>query len=126
MEEKIIFKDEVYQIQGACFEVYKNTGSGFLEAVYQESLATEFRLRNIPFVEQYELALNYKGYPLKQTYKPDFICFGKIIVELKAVSSLSAEHEAQLFNYLKLTNMKLGLLVNFCAYPKVDIRRKVL
>ena len=126
MEEKIIFKDEVYQIQGACFEVYKNTGSGFLEAVYQESLATEFRLRNIPFVEQYELALNYKGYPLKQTYKPDFICFGKIIVELKAVSSLTLEHEAQLFNYLKLTNMKLGLLVNFCAYPKVDIRRKVL
>ncbi len=126
MDEKIIFKDEVYQIQGACFEVYKNTGSGFLEAVYQESLATEFRLRNIPFVEQYELALNYKGYPLKQTYKPDFICFGKIIVELKAVSSLSPEHEAQLFNYLKLTNMKLGLLVNFCAYPKVDIRRKVL
>ena len=122
----IIFKDEVYQIQGACFEVYKNTGSGFLEAVYQESLATEFRLRNIPFVEQYELALNYKGYPLKQTYKPDFICFGKIIVELKAVSSLTLEHEAQLFNYLKLTNMKLGLLVNFCAYPKVDIRRKVL
>ena len=86
----------------------------------------EFQLRNIPFIEQYELALNYKGYPLKQTYKPDFICFGKIIVELKAVSSLSTEHEAQLFNYLKLTNMKLGLLVNFCAYPKVDIRRKVL
>lgn len=126
MEEKLIFKDEVYQIQGACFEVYKNTGTGFLEAVYQESLAMEFQLRNIPFVEQYELALNYKGYPLKQTYKPDFICFGKIIVELKAVSSLSTEHEAQLFNYLKLTNMKLGLLVNFCAYPKVDIRRKVL
>ena len=126
MDEKIIFKDEVYQIQGACFEVYKNTGSGFLEEVYKESLATEFRLRNIPFVEQYELALNYKGYPLKQTYKPDFICFGKIIVEVKAVSSLSPEHEAQLFNYLKLTNMKLGLLVNFCAYPKVDIRRKVL
>ena len=126
MEEKLIFKDEVYQIQGACFEVYKNTGTGFLEAVYQESLAMEFQLRNIPFVEQYELALNYKGYPLKQTYKPDFICFGKIIVELKAVSSLTLEHEAQLFNYLKLTNMKLGLLVNFCAYPKVDIRRKVL
>ena len=126
MEEKLIFKDEVYQIQGACFEVYKNTGTGFLEAVYQESLAMEFQLRNIPFIEQYELALNYKGYPLKQTYKPDFICFGKIIVELKAVSSLSTEHEAQLFNYLKLTNMKLGLLVNFCAYPKVDIRRKVL
>ena len=126
MEEKLIFKDEVYQIQGACFEVYKNTGNVFLEAVYQESLATEFRLRNIPFVEQYELALNYKGYPLKQTYKPDFICFGKIIVELKAVSSLLPEHEAQLFNYLRLTKMKLGLLVNFCAYPRVEIHRKVL
>ena len=94
MQNTIIYRNESYKIQGACFEVYKHTGCGFLEAVYQESLAMEFRLQNIPFVEQYELALNYKGYPLKQTYKPDFICYGKIIVELKAVSALLPEHEA--------------------------------
>ena len=126
MQNTIIYRNESYKIQGACFEVYKHTGCGFLEAVYQEALAMEFHLQDIPFVEKYELALNYKGYQLKQTYKPDFICYGKIIVELKAVSSILPEHEAQLINYLKMTNMKLGLLVNFCAYPHVDIRRKAL
>ena len=70
---EIIYKDEAYAIQGACFEVYKTLGSGFLEAVYQEALAQEFRLQNIPFAEQCELKLQYKNIPLHQTYKPDFV-----------------------------------------------------
>ena len=123
---EIIYKDEAYAIQGACFEVYKTLGSGFLEAVYQEALAQEFRLQNIPFAEQCELKLQYKNIPLYQTYKPDFICFDKIIVEIKAVSTLAPEHEAQLLNYLKITNMRLGLLVNFGHYPKVEIKRFAL
>ena len=123
---EIIYKDEAYAIQGACFEVYKTLGSGFLEAVYQEALAQEFRLQNIPFAEQCELKLQYKNIPLHQTYKPDFICFDKIIVEIKAVSDLAPEHEAQLLNYLKITNMRLGLLVNFGHYPKIEIKRFAL
>lgn len=123
---EIIYKDEAYAIQGACFEVYKTLGSGFLEAVYQEALAQEFRLQNIPFAEQCELKLQYKNIPLHQTYKPDFICFDKIIVEIKAVSALAPEHEAQLLNYLKITKMRLGLLVNFGHYPKVEIKRFAL
>ena len=123
---EIIYKDEAYAIQGACFEVYKTLGSGFLEAVYQEALAQEFRLQNIPFAEQCELKLQYKNIPLHQTYKPDFVCFDKIIVEIKAVSALAPEHEAQLLNYLKITNMRLGLLVNFGHYPKVEIKRFAL
>jgi GxxExxY protein len=116
-------KEECYAIQGAIFEVYKTFGCGFLESVYQESLELELRLRQIPFVAQPVLFLNYKGVQLQQTYKPDFICYGQIIMELKAASNLASEHEAQLLNYLKATNFKLGLLVNFGHYPKVEIKR---
>ena len=122
----LIFEEESFAIRGACFEVYKTLGSGFLEAVYQEALAQEFRLQNIPFVEQQELKLQYKGIPLKQTYKPDYICFDRIIVEIKAVSTLAPEHEAQVLNYLKITGMPLGFLINFGHYPKLEIKRFVL
>ena len=123
---EILYRDEAFAIQGACFEVYKTLGSGFLEAVYQEALAREFTLREIPFQEQQELKLQYKGFPLQQTYKPDFICFDKIIVEIKAVSGLVPEHESQICNYLKITKIRLGLLVNFGHYPKLEIKRFVL
>ena len=123
---ELIYKDETYAIQGACFEVYKTLGNGFLEAVYQEALAREFDLSSISFKEQCELKLQYKGMPLKQTYKPDFICFDGVIVEIKAMSAITAEHEAQLLNYLKITNMRLGLLVNFGHYPRIEIKRFVL
>ena len=123
---EIIYKDEAYAIQGACFEVYKTLGNGFLEAVYQEALAQEFKLRGIPFQEQCALRLQYKGIPLKQTYKADFVCYDKIIVEIKAVSALAPEHEAQLLNYLKTTNLHLGLLVNFGHHPKIETKRLVL
>ncbi|WP_310992089.1 GxxExxY protein [Aequorivita marina] len=126
MNEKIIYKEEGYAIQGAIFEVYREMGSGFLEAVYQECLEKELSFRNIPFVAQAVLALSYKGEALKQRYIPDIICYGKIIVELKASNQTAPIHEAQVLNYLKATNMKLGLLVNFGTYPKANIKRLAL
>jgi GxxExxY protein len=123
MSEGIIYKEESYQIQGAIFEVYREMGSGFLEAVYQECLEKEIGLEGIPFVAQKELPLAYKGQKLSQTYKPDFIAYGRIIVELKAVKEIAQEHKAQVINYLKATGFKLGLLVNFGSYPKATIIR---
>jgi len=124
--EKILFKDEVYAVQGAVFDVYREMGCGFLEAVYQECLEHELRQRNIPFAAQGELLLTYKGTTLVQRYKPDFICYDKIIAELKAVTALMPEHKAQLFNYLKASSLRLGLLVNFGHHPKAQIERIIL
>jgi GxxExxY protein len=121
----IVYKEESYAILGACFEVYKEKGCGFLEAVYQECLEIELALRNVPFQARSELVLNYKGRTLRQTYIPDVICYGKIIVELKAVKELVDEHRAQVHNYLKATGMRLGLLVNFGHYPKLEYERIV-
>lgn len=124
--EKVLFKEESYLIQGAIFEVYKELGPGFLEAVYQECLEHEMRSRNIPFVRQQELSISYKGQQLRQSYKPDFICFEKIIIEIKAISDLRPEHQAQTLNYLKATGIRLGLLVNFGSHPKATIKRLAL
>ncbi len=126
MDPEVVYKEESYRIMGACFEVYREKGCGFVEPVYQECLEMEFGLQGIPFQPQTPLHLSYKGRPLKQRYVPDFICFGKIIVELKAVSQLIDEHRAQLQNYLKATGHRLGLLVNFCHYPKLEYERIVL
>lgn len=120
---EMLFKQESYDIQGAVFEVYREMGCGFLEAVYQECLEKELCKRSIPFQPQVELQLNYKGEMLNQTYKPDFISYDKIIVEIKAVKELAPEHKAQLLNYLKATGLELGLLVNFGNYPKTEIIR---
>ena len=125
MATEIVYKDESYAIVGACFEVYNEQGCGFLEAVYQESLKIEFQLRKIPFVSQPKLNLSYKNNRLKQVYQPDFLCFEKIILEIKAVSKLINEHRAQVHNYLKSTGLKLGLLVNFGHYPKLEYERIV-
>ena len=122
----MIYADEVYAIQGALYEVYKNTGIGFLENVYQECLELELAQRGIPFVAQKDIDIYYKGEKLSQKYRADIVCFNKIILELKAVKQLLPEHHAQLHNYLRATNMRLGLLVNFCNYPGVDIKRIVL
>ncbi len=123
---EIIYKEESFRINGAIFEVYKELGSGFLEAVYQECLSKEFSRQKIPFTAQQELTIWYKDEPIENTYKPDFICFDKIIIELKALTELSPIHRAQVLNYLKITKMKLGLLVNFGSYPKVQIERLTL
>lgn len=122
----IIYKLESFEIMGACFEVYKEKGNGFVESVYQECLEMELGDRKIPFKAQVELALNYKGRPLKSKFKPDFICYDKIVVELKSVSGLADEHRAQVQNYLRATGMKLALPVNFCHYPKLEYERIVL
>ncbi len=121
----IVYKDESYKITGAWFEVYNEKGCGFVEPVYQECLALELGFQGIPFKEQLQLVLNYKSHRLKQTYKPDFICYEKIILEIKAVSALADQHRAQIHNYLKATGYKLGLLVNFAHYPKLEWERIV-
>ena len=123
---ELLFEEESYRIRGAVFEVYREMGCGFLEPVYQECLEKELHHSKVPFVPQRELILHYKGDRLNQTYKPDFICFDCIIVEIKAVKELVNEHRAQVYNYLKATSMKLGFLVNFGHYPKVEIERIVL
>ena len=126
MKEKLIYKDESFNIVGACFGVYKTMGCGFLESVYQECLEKEFTKRNIPYESQKELLLTYIGEKLNQKYKPDFICYDKIIVEIKAVSKLIDEHKAQIINYLNAIQYKLGLLINFGHYPKIENERFVL
>ncbi|MEX1327887.1 MAG: GxxExxY protein [Desulfobacterales bacterium] len=123
---KILYRDEVYAIQGAVFDVYREMGCGFLEPVYQECLEKELMVRGIPFESQKELRLRYKGEVLNLTYKPDLICYGTIIVELKAGKEIDDVHRAQVFNYLKATGLRLGLLVNFGHYPKATVERIVM
>jgi len=122
---EVIYPEESYRIVGRCFEVYNELGCGFLEAVYQECLALEFQDQSIPALGQQALKLKYKQHTLKSSYTPDFICFQKIIVELKAIKELTDSHRAQVHNYLKATGYKLGLLVNFGQYPKVVYERIV-
>ena len=120
---ELLYEEETYAVRGAVFEVYRELGCGFLEAVYQECLEKELAVRHIPFASQKELTLLYKGERLQQVYKPDLICFERIIVELKAVKEIANEHRAQLHNYLKATDLRVGLLVNFGHYPKATIER---
>lgn len=115
LKEGLIYKNESFEIIGACMEVHRELGCGFLEAVYQEALALEFSRQNIPYEQEVLLQINYKGQALKKEYKADFICFDKIIIELKALNKFTPEHLAQTLNYLKVTDFKLGLLVNFGA-----------
>jgi len=122
----VLYKEECYRIQGAVFEVYREMGSGFLEAVYQECMERELIEHNVPFVAQPEIALQYKGSDLKQKYQPDLICHGKIIIELKAVKKIAPEHQAQILNYLKATGLRLGLLINFGGHPKATVQRFIL
>ncbi len=126
MDPKILYKEESYAIIGACFNVYKEKGNGFLEGVYQECLEIEFSFRNIPYETQKNLQLKYRDQILKQTYKPDFFCYDKIIVEIKALSKIVDEHRAQILNYLNGSGFKLGLLVNFGHHPKLEYERFVL
>lgn len=123
---ELIYKEESYKIIGACFEVYKEMGCGFLEPVYQECLEKELTLQGIPFDAQKIVELNYKGQKLDKIYKPDFLCFDKIIIEIKAVSKLNNEFRDQIINYLNATNMRLGLLINFGHFPKIEHERYVL
>jgi GxxExxY protein len=102
-----------YKIIGAAIEVHKELGCGFLKAVYQEALGREFLTQKIPFKSQPLIEITYKGKPLNKTYQPDLVCYGEVIVEIKAISNLFGIEEAQLINYLKATGLKVGLLINF-------------
>ena len=125
MSEELPLKEETYRILGACFEVYNEMGRGFLEPVYQECLELELRLQEIPFESQVTLELEYKGHKLEKRYQPDLICFESVVVEIKATSSLSIDHEAQLLNYMNAGAFEVGLLVNFGHYPKLEYTRLV-
>jgi len=120
---ELIYKEESYAIIGASFAVYKEKGCGFLEPVYHECLEIEFESEGIPFLSKPPQTLQYRGHTLVQTFSPDFVCYEKIIVEIKAVSGLVDEHRAQILNYLSATTCKLGLLVNFGHYPRIEYER---
>src|SRR6266536_1357113 len=117
---ELIYKDESYAIIGACFNVYKDKGCGFHEPVYHECLEIELEFQEIPFLSKPPQTLQYRGRTLVQKFSPDFICYDKIIVEIKAVSELIDEHRAQRLNYLSATRCKLGLPVNFGPYPRME------
>ncbi len=111
--QDLLFKDECYKIVGACMEVHRTLGCGFLEPVYQEALAFELQRRGIPYEREKEYEINYKSLVLSKTYKVDFLCYGNIIVELKALVQLTGDHFAQVLNYLKASHLKVGMLINF-------------
>ena len=121
----LIYQNESYSINGAAIEVYNQLGHGFPEAVYQEALEKEFALRGIPYEREKELLIRYKGEVLKQTYKADFVCYGKVIVELKAVTDLNDSHRSQVFNYLRATGYRLGLLLNFGSVDGLERERLI-
>jgi GxxExxY protein len=121
----LVYPEESYKIMGACFEVYREKGCGFLEAVFHECLELELDLQRIPFAAQKSLRLEYKGRQLKRGYVADFVCFDKLLIEIKAVSRLADEHRAQVLNYLTATGYRLALLVNFGHHPKLEWERTV-
>jgi len=122
----LVYPSEVFRIQGALFEVYRRMGPGFLESIYQECVAIEFAERHVPFEALKLLAVEYRGKVLRHGFVADFVCFDRIIIELKATRSIAPEHRAQTINYLRATGLRLGLLVNFGASPKVEIERFAL
>ncbi len=123
--KEIIYKEESFNIIGACMEVHNNLGSGFLEAIYQEALEHELKWRGIPFEREKELKVKYKTIVLDKRYLADFVCYDKIIVELKATKEMSDTYYAQVINYLKATGFKLAILVNF-GQKDLDFRRVIL
>jgi GxxExxY protein len=123
--KELILGDECYAVIGAAMEVHSQLGPGFLEAVYQESLEMELGSRSIPFEAQKTLTIYYKGRPLKKEYIADIICYGQIIVELKAMDRLTGKEESQILNYLKATGLKAGLLINFGGHGKLEWQKFV-
>ena len=118
----LVYKDEVYKIMGAAMEVASELGSGFLEAVYQEALSIELEAHGIPHVPQKRIDIYYKGQRLDKIYVADFCCYGHILVEIKAIKAITPVEIAQILNYLKATEMPLGLLINFGS-PRLEWKR---
>jgi GxxExxY protein len=119
----LIYKNEVYDIVGACFDVYKELSCGLSEPIYQEALEIEFKLRGIPFEREKELVVYYKGQKLRKKYVADFVCYDDIIVELKALDNVTSKEVSQLLNYLHITKYPLGLLVNFGHEDNLEWKR---
>jgi len=120
------FQQRGYDFMSAAFEVYNEKGSGFLEEVYHECLERELTSRKIPWSSKPTLLIYYKGSPLTRFYTPDLIVFTEIVVELKAAKALTSEHEAQLINYLRATRKRVGYLLNFGSFPKLEWKRFVV
>jgi GxxExxY protein len=116
---EIVLKVESYAVMGACFEVYKVMGPGFLESVYQECLRIEFKKRGIPFVEEPKLTIFFLEDKLEKYFEPDFVCYDQIVLEIKATSGLTDQHRAPAINAVKAARLPLGLLVNFCHLPQL-------
>ena len=113
MGEKLIYSDETYKLIGLCMKVHRELGCGFLEPVYQEAYEMILKAEGVPYQREKSLPIYFMGQKLTKEYFADFVCYDKIILEFKAVSSLTAAHEAQLMNYLKASKMRMGLLCNF-------------
>jgi len=124
--DELLYREEVFKIVGAAIEVHTELGNGFLEPVYQKALEIEFLLRKFHFEPQKRLQIFYKGIDLEKEYIPDFVCFDKIIVEIKALERLTNTETSQLLNYLKATSLKVGLLINFGSKGKLEWKRFVL
>jgi len=124
-ETEILLKAEVFRIMGACFEVYNQMGFGLSETIYQDCIELELTKQGIPFISQQPIILDYKGHRLPHHFIPDLVCFGKILIELKSVKTIADEHRAQLINYLRISQMQVGVLVNFGAFPKLEWERLV-
>jgi GxxExxY protein len=118
-------RQQGYDLMTAAFEVYNHIGHGFLESVYQECLERELSVRNIPFESQRELSVCYKSMPLKQTYRVDLVVYDCIITEIKAVRAIAPEHRAQLLNYLKASDLRVGYLLNYGTHDKLEWERLV-
>ena len=123
---QLIFKEEVYQIVGAAMDVYNELGCGFLESVYQEAMEIELAARSIPFHTQVPLRIKYKDRVLEKRFSADLICFGAVLVELKATAALIAADECQVLNYLKATDLRVGVLINFGNPAELEWKRLVL
>ena len=123
---ELVLKEEVYQIVGAALEVYWRLGRGFLEPIYQEAFQIELGRRGLPFEPQTQLTIEYKGQPLEKKYVADLVCFNQIVVELKACDRLTGIDEAQLLNYMRMTRMRVGLLINFGSQVKLEWKRYVI
>ncbi|MBC7965503.1 MAG: GxxExxY protein [Fuerstia sp.] len=119
-------KNEGYQLMGAAFEVYNELGYGMAEEVYQQSLEIELSLREIAWVSKQELSVYFKGHELTAKYRPDLRVFGQIVVELKAVTELTSDHEAQLFNYMRIARQAVGYLINFGHKGELEWRRFII
>lgn len=123
---ELVLKEEVFEIVGAALEVYWKLGRGLAEPIYQEAMELELTLRHLPFQSQQQLRIWYKEHLLEKTYCPDLVCFNQVIVELKSLARLTSAEEGQLLNYMRMSRMRVGLLINFGSQPKLEWKRYVV